>query len=101
MQQQNEDDEKLKSKTMSGDGTRWKGASKKKGSVTSYAKDVQEKLKKQSMRDPSKKATAAARRTQRKLNESQYAFNNKGFIYCCAVVVCFTSSPSNFDDVGG
>lgn len=75
MQQQNDADEKLKT-TTSG-GTRWSGASKKKGSVTSYAKDVQERHKKQSTRDPSKKATAAARRAQREQNSAKGGFNDK------------------------
>jgi len=75
MQQQNDADEKLKT-TTSG-GTRWSGASKKKGSVTSYAKDVQERHKKQSMRDPTKKATAAARRAQREQNSAKGGFNDK------------------------
>ena len=83
MQQQNEADEKLKSTSgASSGGTRWSGASKKKGSVTSYAKDVQEKLKKQAARDkdrdPSQRATAAARRTQRAQKKSQSGFNDKG-----------------------
>lgn len=82
MQQQNESDEKLKS---SGSETRWGGASKKKGSVTSYAKDVQERLKKQSNRpkdrvrdrDPSKRATASARRSERQQSSEQSGFNSK------------------------
>jgi hypothetical protein len=85
MQQQNESDEKLKSSTgkSSGGETRWGGASKKKGSVTSYAKDVQERHKKLSstVRDPSKRATAAARRSQREQSNAQAGFGGKGK-YC-------------------
>lgn len=75
MQQQNEVDEKAK--TSSSGGTRWGGASKKKGSVTSYAKDVQERHKKQAAKDPAQRATAAARRTQRQQNNAQSGFQNK------------------------
>jgi hypothetical protein len=92
MQQQNEADEKLK-RTSSGvsGGTRWSGASAKKGSVTSYARDVQERhrVKKQSSsehsstvsggvsRDPAKRATAAARRAHRESSDIKGGFNDK------------------------
>lgn len=77
MQQQNEAEEKARTLSGSSDGSRWKSASTKRGSLSSYAKDVNDKIKKQSTKDPSQRATAAARRNQRKLNSSQHKFNNK------------------------
>lgn len=93
VQEQNEADQKRKSS--SSGGTRWGGASKKKGSLTSYAKDVKDrhantlsttsktgssrKLKDPSIdpsKDPSKKATAAARRLERQ-SAAKGGFNSK------------------------
>jgi hypothetical protein len=84
MQQQNEEDEKAKASSSGRGGTRWSGASKKKGSVTSYARDVQARHQRQAgrERDPAQRATAAARRSQRKQSSEQSSaqsgFGSKG-----------------------
>lgn len=52
-------------------GSRWKSARPERGSITSYAKDVQEKHQKKKS-DPTLKATAAARRMSRQTTGTSF-----------------------------
>lgn len=56
----------------------WKSARPDKGSVTSYAKDVQEKIKTKKVSEKAVKATAEGRRMARK--QSQAHFTEKSII---------------------
>lgn len=61
------------------EGTMWKSARPDKGSVTSYAKDVHEKIKSKKVSEKSVKATAEGRRMARK--QSQAHFSEKGALH--------------------
>lgn len=79
MQKQNIEDAELMK-----NGSRWKSARTDRGSVTSYAKDVQEKHQKKKA-DPSLKATAAARRITRQ-SSSTGTFSSKSKLFCLAEI---------------
>lgn len=82
IQQQAQEESEVKSSS----GTRWKSA-RDKGSIRSYAKDVQEKHKKKlasatttAKVDPNTRATAAARRSARENNTSGGYANKSNYI---------------------
>ena len=69
-------------------GALWKSARPDKGSVTAYAKDVQEKLKNKKLSDKTDKATAEGRRLARK--KSAAHFTEKGMKVIFIISECVT-----------